>query len=45
MLSAEQMNNTGGLMSFPFEEPSTVIQLSKAGPATTGHLKCAALVI
>lgn len=45
MLSAEQMNYTGGLMSFPFEEPSTVIQLFMPRPSTTGDLKCAAVVI
>lgn len=32
-------------MSFPFEEPSTVIQLFIPRPLTTGDLKCAAVVI
>lgn len=32
-------------MSFPFEEPSTVIQLFVPRPSTTGHLQCAAVVI
>lgn len=45
VLSAELMNYTGGLMSFPFEEPSTAIHLSMPRPLTTGHLKCAAVVI
>lgn len=44
VLSAEQMNYTGGLMSFSFEEPSTVIQPLLLRPSTTGDLKCAAVV-
>lgn len=31
VLSAERMNYTGGLMSFSFEGPSTVMQPSTAG--------------
>lgn len=36
VLSAEQMNYTGGLMSFSFEEPSTVMQPLMLGPSTAG---------